>query len=68
MEVTGGDVDVKSDEQDRGQLFPSHLSEALDVGDGVFFFDDFVEGTELDVFEKPCPGGTTPSRRNEKRE
>ena len=47
----GGDVDFKSYEQDQGQLFPSHLSEALDAGDSVFFIDDFVEGVELDTFE-----------------
>jgi transposase len=52
MEVMGGDVDFKSYEQDQGQLFPSHLSEALDAGDSVFFIDDFVEGVELDAFEE----------------
>ena len=48
----GGDADFKSYEQDQGQLFPSHLSEALDAGDSVFFIDDFVEGLELQAFEE----------------
>ena len=48
----GGDVDFKGYEQGQGQLFPSHLSEALDGGDSVFFIDDFVEGVELGAFEE----------------
>jgi len=52
MSVMGGEVDFKSYEQDQGQLFPSHLSDALDAGDSVFFIDDFVEGVELDAFEE----------------
>lgn len=48
----GIDVDFKGYEQDQGQLFPSHLSEALDAGDSVFFIDDFVEGLGLSVFEE----------------
>ena len=47
----GIDVDFKDYEQDQGQLFPSHLSEALDAGDSVFFIDDFVEGLDLESFE-----------------
>ena len=52
MGVMDGDVDFKSYEQDQGQIFPSHLSEALDAGDSVFFIDDFVEGVGLDAFEE----------------
>jgi hypothetical protein len=37
MSVMGGDVDFKDYEQDQGQLFPAHLSEALDASDSVFF-------------------------------
>jgi hypothetical protein len=51
MSIMGGGVDFKSYEQDQGQLFRSHLSEALDAGDSVFFIDDFVEGMELSAFE-----------------
>ncbi|MBW2424333.1 MAG: transposase [Deltaproteobacteria bacterium] len=47
----GGDVDFKGYEQNQGQLFPSHVSEALDASDPVFFIDDFVEGLELKSFE-----------------
>jgi transposase len=52
MEVMGGDVDFKGYEQGQGQLFPSHLSEALDPSDSVFFIDDFVGGMDLDAFEE----------------
>jgi transposase len=48
----GGDIDFKGYEQGQGQLFPSHLSEALDASDPVFFINDFVEGLDLDVFEE----------------
>ena len=48
----GGDVDFKGYEQGQGQLFPSHLSEALDPSDSVFFIDDFVGGMDLDAFEE----------------
>jgi transposase len=51
----GGDIDFKGYEQGQGQLFPSHLSEALDASDPVFFINDFVEGLDLDVFEE-CYG------------
>jgi transposase len=52
MEVMGGDVDFKGYEQGQGQLFPSHLSEALDPSDSVFFIDDFVGGMDLEAFEE----------------
>jgi transposase len=45
------EIDFKAYEQDQGQLFPSHLSEALDEGDSVFFIDDFVDGLSLKSFE-----------------
>ena len=47
----GSDIDFKNYEQDQGQLFPSHLSEALDASDSVFFIDDFVDGLSLKSFE-----------------
>jgi transposase len=47
----GGDVDFKGYEQDQRQLFPAHLSDALDASDPVFFIDDLVEGLELKSFE-----------------
>jgi transposase len=47
----GGDIDFKDYEQDQGQLFPAHLSEALDASDSVFFIDDFVDGLSLKAFE-----------------
>ena len=48
----GGEIEFKGYEQDQGQLFPSHLSEALDASDPVFFIDDFVEGVALGSFEE----------------
>lgn len=48
----GGDVEFKGYEQDQGDLFPAHLSEALDPGDPVFFINDWVESLELGVFEE----------------
>ncbi len=47
----GGDIEFKDYEQDQGQLFPSHLSDALDESDSVFFIDDFVDGLSLKSFE-----------------
>jgi transposase len=52
MIVMGGDIEFKGYEQDQGQLFPSHLSEALDASDPAFFIDDFVEGVALAAFEE----------------
>ena len=52
MGVMGGDIEFKGYEQDQGQLFPSHLSEALDPGDAVFFISDLVEGLDLEVIER----------------
>jgi transposase len=52
MSVMGGDVEFKGYEQDQGQLFPSHLSEALDASDPAFFIDDFVGGLALAAFEE----------------
>ncbi len=51
MGAMGGDVEFKGYEQDQGDLFPAHLSEALDPGDPVFFINDWVESLELGVFE-----------------
>src|SRR5688572_29367910 len=36
----------------QGQLFPAHLSEALDPRDPVFFISDLVEGLDLEGFEQ----------------
>jgi transposase len=52
MAVMGGEIEFKGYEQDQGQLFPTHLSEALDAGDPAFFIDDFVEGLDLTAFEE----------------
>ena len=48
----GEEIEFKGYEQDQGQLFPAHLSEALDASDPVFFIDDFVEGLDLLAFEE----------------
>ncbi len=45
------EIEFKGYEQDQGQLFPSHLSEALDASDPVFFINDFIEGLDLGAFE-----------------
>ncbi len=47
----GGEIEFKDYEQDQGQLFPAHLSEALDSDDPAFFINDFVEGLDLMAFE-----------------
>ena len=52
MGVMGGEIEFKGYEQHQGDLFPAHLSEALDPGDPVFFISDLVEGLDLDVFER----------------
>jgi len=52
MAVMGSEIQFKGYEQHQGQLFPAHLSEALDPGDPVFFISDFVEGLDLEVFER----------------
>jgi transposase len=51
MAVMGGEIEFKGYEQDQGQLFPAHLSEALDADDPAFFINDFVEGLDLMTFE-----------------
>ncbi len=51
MAVMGGEIEFKGYEQDQGQLFPGHLSEALDADDPAFFINDFVEGLDLVAFE-----------------
>jgi hypothetical protein len=51
MAVMGSEIGFKSYEQHQGQLFPAHLSEALDPGAPVFFNSDLVEGLDLEVFE-----------------
>ncbi len=48
----GGEIEFKGYEQDQGELFPAHLSEALDRGDPVFFISDLVEGLDLEVLER----------------
>lgn len=52
MAVMGEEVQFKEYEQHQGQLFPAHLSEALDPGDPVFFISDLVEGLDLEIFER----------------
>ncbi len=52
MVVMGSEIQFKEYEQHQGQLFPAHLSEALDPGDPVFFINDLVEGLDLEVFER----------------
>ena len=52
MTVMGGEIEFKGYEQHQGDLFPAHLSEALDPGDPVFFISDLVEGLDLEVFER----------------
>jgi transposase len=52
MAVMGSEIEFKSYEQDQGQLFPAHLSEALDPGDPVFFVSDLVEGLDLEALER----------------
>jgi transposase len=51
MAVMGSEIEFKEYEQHQGQLFPAHLSDALDSGDPVFFISDLVEGLDLEVFE-----------------
>jgi transposase len=51
MACMGADIEFKGYEQDQGQLFPAHLSDALDASDPAFFISDFVDGMDLDAFE-----------------
>jgi transposase len=46
------DIEFKGYEQDQGDLFPAHLSEALDASDPAFFINDFVDGVDLGMFEE----------------
>ncbi len=48
----GSEIQFKDYEQDQGELFPAHLSEALDPGDPVFFISDLVEGLNLEVLKR----------------
>ena len=52
MAAMGSEIQFKGYEQHQGQLFPAHLSEALDPSDPVFFISDLVEGLDLEVFEQ----------------
>jgi len=52
MAVMHDEIEFKGYEQDQGQLFPAHLSEALDADDPAFFINDFVEGLDLMAFEE----------------
>src|SRR5688572_3746033 len=52
MTGMGDEVPFKEYEQFQGQLFPGHLSDALDPGDPVFFISDLVEGLDLAIFER----------------
>jgi len=47
----GGDIEFKTYEQDQGDLFPAHLSEALDPGDPAFFISDWLDSADLRAFE-----------------
>ena len=51
MAVMGSEIEFKGYRQDQGDLFPAHLSDALDPGDPVFFINDFVEDVDLAAFE-----------------
>ena len=51
MAVMGEEIEFKGYEQDQGQLFPTHLSDALDADDPAFFINDFIEGLDLMAFE-----------------
>ena len=53
----GSEVPFKGYEQDQGDLFPAHLSEALDPSDPVFFISDLVEGLDLEVFDRRYAAG-----------
>ena len=46
------EIEFKGYEQDQGQLFPAHLSEALDADDPAFFISDFVDELDLLAFEE----------------
>ena len=48
----GEEVRFKAYEQHQGELFPGHLSEALDASDPVFFLSDVVEGLDLRRLER----------------
>ena len=52
MAVMGSEIQFKDYEQHQGQLFPAHLSDALDPGDPVFFISDLIEGLDLEAFER----------------
>ncbi len=52
MGVMRNEIEFKPHEQEQGNLFPSHLSDALDPGDPVFFISDLVEGLDLEAFER----------------
>jgi transposase len=52
MAAMGSEIQFKEYEQHQGQLFPAHLSEALDADDPVFFINDLVEGLDLEPFER----------------
>ena len=48
MAVMGSEIEFKEYEQHQGQLFPAHLSEALDPGDDLCLFDVIEDnGTRL---------------------
>ena len=48
----GGEIGFKWYEQHQGDLFPAHLSEALDPSDPVFFISDWLDSADLRVFEE----------------
>ena len=47
----GEEVTFKAYAPEQGELLPSHLAEALDPSDPVFFVSDVVESLELEAFE-----------------
>ena len=47
----GEEVSFKGYAPEQGELLPSHLGEALDPSDPVFFVSDVVESLDLEAFE-----------------
>ena len=51
LDIVGEEVTFKAYAPEQGELLPSHLAEALDPSDPVFFVSDVVESLELEAFE-----------------
>lgn len=52
MAVMGGEIEFEPYERHQGSLFPAHLSEALDPGDPVVLISDWLDSTDVAVFEQ----------------